>query len=160
MQQTGSVVLLNKKYIYCYLKCIVYDKLLKHRQSLRITLYIVQVYTDSFKFQTTRFYTIFIVLSVYVAFSKLTKATLDARIHQRKRQQTLSINPRQRIFKVKGRPRLGCTKAICLATRHQLLSEMHLLLLQSQCSSHVLPPQHRISLINWQAVLSPFVYFI
>jgi len=37
--KTWSVVLLNKKYIYCYLKCIVYDKLLKHRQSFRITLY-------------------------------------------------------------------------------------------------------------------------
>ena len=28
-----------KKYIYCYFKCIVYDKLLKLRQSFRITLY-------------------------------------------------------------------------------------------------------------------------
>jgi len=37
---TWSVVLLNKKYIYRYLKCIVYDKLLKPRQSFRITLYI------------------------------------------------------------------------------------------------------------------------
>ena len=37
--KTWSVVLLNKKYIYCYLKCIVYDKLLKPRQSFRITLY-------------------------------------------------------------------------------------------------------------------------
>jgi len=37
--KTWSVVLLNKKYIYSYLKCIVYDKLLKHRQSFRITLY-------------------------------------------------------------------------------------------------------------------------
>jgi hypothetical protein len=27
--KTGSVVLLNKKYIYCYLKCIVCDKLLQ-----------------------------------------------------------------------------------------------------------------------------------
>ena len=27
--KTSSVVLLNKKYIYSYLKCIVYDKLLK-----------------------------------------------------------------------------------------------------------------------------------
>ena len=36
MQQTGSVVLLNKKYIYCYLRCIVYEKLLKPRQSFRI----------------------------------------------------------------------------------------------------------------------------
>jgi len=26
--------------MYCYLKCIVYDKLLKPRQSFRITLYI------------------------------------------------------------------------------------------------------------------------
>ena len=34
-----SVVLLSKKYIYSYLKCIVYDKLLKPRQSFRITLY-------------------------------------------------------------------------------------------------------------------------
>ena len=34
------VVLLNKKnYIHSYLKCIVYDKLLKPRQSFRITLY-------------------------------------------------------------------------------------------------------------------------
>jgi len=37
--KTWSVVLLNKKYIYSYVKCIVYDKLLKHRQSFRITLY-------------------------------------------------------------------------------------------------------------------------
>ena len=35
-----SVVLLNKKkYIYSYLKCIVYDKLLKPRQLFWITLY-------------------------------------------------------------------------------------------------------------------------
>ena len=31
--KTWSVVLLNKKYIYCFLEGIVYDKLLKHRQS-------------------------------------------------------------------------------------------------------------------------------
>jgi len=31
--KTWSVVILNKKYIYSYLKCIVYDKLLKPRQS-------------------------------------------------------------------------------------------------------------------------------
>ena len=31
---------LNKKYIYLYLKCIVYDKLLKPRQSFLITLHI------------------------------------------------------------------------------------------------------------------------
>jgi len=38
--KTWSVVLLNKKkYIYSYLKCIVYDKLLKPRQSFSITLY-------------------------------------------------------------------------------------------------------------------------
>ena len=38
--KTWSVVLLNKKkYIYSYLKCIVYDKLLKPPQSFRITLY-------------------------------------------------------------------------------------------------------------------------
>jgi len=37
--KTWSVVLLNKKHIYCYLKCIVYGKLLKPRQSFRITLY-------------------------------------------------------------------------------------------------------------------------
>jgi len=30
---------LNKKYIYSYLKCIVYDKLLKPRQSFVMTLY-------------------------------------------------------------------------------------------------------------------------
>jgi len=36
---TWSVVLLNKKYIFSYLKCIVYDKLLKPRQTFRITLY-------------------------------------------------------------------------------------------------------------------------
>ena len=35
-----SVVLLNKKHIYCCLKCIVYDKLLKPRQPFRITLQI------------------------------------------------------------------------------------------------------------------------
>jgi hypothetical protein len=39
--KTWSVVLLNKKYIYCYLKCIFYDKLLKPRQSFWITLYFV-----------------------------------------------------------------------------------------------------------------------
>jgi hypothetical protein len=32
--------MLNKKYIYCCLKFIVYGKLLKPRQSFRITLYI------------------------------------------------------------------------------------------------------------------------
>ena len=36
-----SVILLNKKHTYSYLKCIVYDKLLKPRQSFRITLYCV-----------------------------------------------------------------------------------------------------------------------
>ena len=36
--ETWSFVLL-KKYIYAYLKCIVYDKLLKLRQSFCITLY-------------------------------------------------------------------------------------------------------------------------
>ena len=37
--KTWRVFLLNKKkYIYSYLKCIVYDKLLKPRQSFRITL--------------------------------------------------------------------------------------------------------------------------
>jgi len=41
-QKLGSVVLLNKKiYIYCYLKCTVYDKLLKPRQSFRIILRIL-----------------------------------------------------------------------------------------------------------------------
>jgi len=39
--KTWSVVLLNKKDIYCYLKCIAYDKLLKPGQSFRITLYFV-----------------------------------------------------------------------------------------------------------------------
>ena len=34
---------LNKKYIYSYLKCILYDKLLKPRQSFRITLYILSL---------------------------------------------------------------------------------------------------------------------
>jgi len=38
-QKLWSVVLLNKKYTYSYLKCIVYDKLLKPRQSFWITLY-------------------------------------------------------------------------------------------------------------------------
>jgi len=38
---TGAlyVVLLNKKHICSYLKCVVCDKLLKPRQSFRITLY-------------------------------------------------------------------------------------------------------------------------
>ena len=35
--------LLNKRYIYCCLKCIVYDKLLKPRQSFWITLYRMSV---------------------------------------------------------------------------------------------------------------------
>ena len=44
--KTWSVVLLNKKtHILLYLKCIVYDKLLKPRQSFWITLYIY-VYID------------------------------------------------------------------------------------------------------------------
>ena len=34
---------LNKKYTYSYLKCIVYDKLLKPRQSFWITLYIIKI---------------------------------------------------------------------------------------------------------------------
>ena len=37
--KTWSVVLLNKKDIYSYLKCFMYDKLLKPRKSFRITLY-------------------------------------------------------------------------------------------------------------------------
>ena len=37
--KTWSIVLLNKKHTYCYLKYIVYDKLLKSRQSFWITLY-------------------------------------------------------------------------------------------------------------------------
>jgi len=43
---TWSVVLLNKKDIHCYLKCIVYDKLLNPRQSFRITLYLLQLTQD------------------------------------------------------------------------------------------------------------------
>ena len=40
--KTWSVVLLNKKkHIFSYLKCIVFDKLLKPRQSFRITLYVL-----------------------------------------------------------------------------------------------------------------------
>jgi len=39
-----GVFLLNKKNIYCYLKCIVYDKLLKPQQSFRITLYMRQYF--------------------------------------------------------------------------------------------------------------------
>jgi len=38
--KTWSVVLLNKKYIYSYLKCVFYDKLLKPWHSFRITLHI------------------------------------------------------------------------------------------------------------------------
>jgi len=38
-KKTQNVFYLVKKYIYSYLKCIVYDKLLKPRQSFRITLY-------------------------------------------------------------------------------------------------------------------------
>jgi hypothetical protein len=37
--ETWSVVLLSKKNIYSYLKCIVHDKLLKPRHLFRITLY-------------------------------------------------------------------------------------------------------------------------
>ena len=37
--KTWNVILFNKKHIYTYLKCIVYDKLLKPRQSFRVTLY-------------------------------------------------------------------------------------------------------------------------
>ena len=38
-QKLGVLFYYIKKYIYCYLKCIVYDKLLKHRQSFWITMY-------------------------------------------------------------------------------------------------------------------------
>jgi len=38
MLKTWSVIL-NKIYVYSYLKCIVYDKLLKPRRTFRITLY-------------------------------------------------------------------------------------------------------------------------
>ena len=38
-----KVLLNKKKYIYSYLKCIVCDKLLKPRQSFRITLYLYYV---------------------------------------------------------------------------------------------------------------------
>jgi len=34
---------LNKKYTYSYLKCIVYDKLLKPQQSFLITLYFHEI---------------------------------------------------------------------------------------------------------------------
>ena len=42
--KTWSVVLLNKKYIYSYLKFIVHDKLLKPRQSFRVTLYFSRIH--------------------------------------------------------------------------------------------------------------------
>ena len=46
--KTWSVVLLNKKDIHSYLKCVVYDKLLKLRQSFWITLCVhVCVYTHT-----------------------------------------------------------------------------------------------------------------
>jgi len=44
--KTWSVVLLNKKNTYFYLKCIVYDKLLKLRQSFWITLYNSSVHSS------------------------------------------------------------------------------------------------------------------
>jgi hypothetical protein len=45
--KTWSVVLLNKKkYIYCCLKSIAYDKLLKPRQPFWITLYIIHKHSD------------------------------------------------------------------------------------------------------------------
>jgi len=53
--KTWSVVLLNKKkHIYCYLKCIVYDKLLKPRQSFRIILY-VSLHAQYALLRTVRF---------------------------------------------------------------------------------------------------------
>ena len=44
--KTWCVVLLNKKYIYCYLKCIVYDKLLNPRESFQITQYFTHIYSS------------------------------------------------------------------------------------------------------------------
>ena len=41
--KTWSFALLNKKNIYSYLRCIVYDKLLKPRQLFLITLYYIKV---------------------------------------------------------------------------------------------------------------------
>ena len=38
-----------KNYIYSYLKCIVYDKLLKPRQSFRITLYSIKSFLKKFQ---------------------------------------------------------------------------------------------------------------
>ena len=55
-----SVVLLNRKHIYCYLKCTVYDKLLKPRQLFRITLYIHLDYTTFVRFNTKAAYRRFI----------------------------------------------------------------------------------------------------
>jgi len=50
---TWSVFLLNKKNVYSYLKCIVYDKLLKPRQSFRITLYGARYLRLQLTLQTT-----------------------------------------------------------------------------------------------------------
>jgi len=44
--ETWCVVLLNKKHLHCYLKCIVYDKLLNPRQSFRITQYFTHIYSS------------------------------------------------------------------------------------------------------------------
>jgi hypothetical protein len=44
--KTWSVVLLNKKYTYSYLKCIVYEKLLKPRHLFCITLYFQFICTE------------------------------------------------------------------------------------------------------------------
>jgi len=51
---TGALyVLLNKKkYIYSYPRCIVYDRLLKPRQSFRITLYKTANRMDLFRKRT------------------------------------------------------------------------------------------------------------
>jgi len=44
-QKLGVLFYKIKKHIYCYLKCIVYDKLLKPWQSFRITLYLNNINT-------------------------------------------------------------------------------------------------------------------
>jgi len=54
--KTWSVFLLNKKkYIYFYLKCIVYGKLLKPRQSFRITMYFIVLDSKTSRYMTMCF---------------------------------------------------------------------------------------------------------
>ena len=67
IHSTCKVCNKNLEYIYSYLKCIVYDKLLKPRQSFRITLYIyIHIHTYIHTYIHTCIHTYIHTLHTYI----------------------------------------------------------------------------------------------